>query len=102
MPRKIRTPRGYHPLVLIIPHATLCAAVADQRPDWGTPSLRLGWNVDRVAWDLTGRRNDRARHHWLVYPCNAPGCRGELAVYSQRVYEALGINNAQWVGGRPE
>lgn len=102
MPRKIRTPRGYHPLVLIQPHATLCSAVADRRPDWGTPVLRYGWAEDRVAWDLTGRRNARARHNWLVYECSAPGCCGELAVYTQRVYEALGIDSAQWVGGRQE
>jgi hypothetical protein len=102
MSRKIRTPRGYHPIVLVMPHSTLCSAVSARIPRWGLPSLRYGWNADRVPWDLTGRRNPRARHHWLVYPCKAPGCSAELAVWSVRAYEALGLDSAQWVGGRQE
>lgn len=102
MARKTRTPRGYHPVVLIQPHSTLCSAVATQVPHWTRGQMRFGYDGNPVKWDLTGRRNDRARHTWLVCRCSAPGCSAELAVYWERVHEALGLTSAQWVGGRQE
>lgn len=102
MARMTRTPRGYHPIVLITPHSALCSAVATQQPRWTRGQMRYGYAHNPVLWDLTGRRNARARHTWLVCDCASSGCNAELAVYWERVHEALGLTSAQWVGGRQE
>lgn len=91
-------PRAYRPIVLIRPHNALCGAVARQSPAWSEGAIRFGWDVDRVPWDATGRRNEMARHNWLVYRCEARGCSAELAVLTTRVRGALGIDDdATWV-----
>jgi hypothetical protein len=49
-----------------------------------------------VGRDLSGRKNPRAQHTWLVLRCNDSDCPARLAIYWGKVEILLGLSSSQW------
>ncbi len=92
---------NYHPIQLIVKHSKDCWMLNGLNGDspWGDVEYVTDWCCplpSRVGRDLSGRRNPRARHSWIVFKCNDFDCPAKLAIHQEYFDKVLKLNSNQW------
>jgi len=91
---------AYKPVQLITKHSPACAMNNGLNPGnpWCMPRQVfdgfLGQNL--VQRDLSGRRNSRAQHSWLLFRCADNACPAQLAIYWPKVEADLKLDDERW------
>jgi hypothetical protein len=85
---------------LITKHSSTCLMQNGFNPGspWCLPEHVTDGFLGRspVGRDLTGRRNPRAGHSWMLFRCADSDCPAQLAIYWPTIERALGLNDAAW------
>jgi hypothetical protein len=83
---------------LITKHIPECAMLNGLNGDqpWCLPEQVTDWAVRRVGRDLTGRRNPKAQHTWLLFRCSDSDCPAQLAIYWHTAERMLNLTNPAW------
>jgi hypothetical protein len=92
----------YKPIQQIVKHSSNCAMLNGYNGDqpWCLPEQKTDWSFtpkeERIGRDLTGRKNPRARHTWVVLRCSDSDCPAQLAIYWPKFVAQLNLNSSLW------
>jgi hypothetical protein len=92
----------YKPIQQIVKHRPDCAMLNGFNGDqpWCCPKQKTDWSFtpkeERIERDLSGRKNPRAQHRWIVVRCCDSDCPAKLAIYFPYFEKSLNLNSALW------
>lgn len=92
----------YKPIQQLVKHSSNCVMLNGFNGDqpWCLPEQKTDWSFtpkeDRIERDLTGRKNPRARHAWLVLRCLDTSCPAKLIVYWPKFEATLNLSSPSW------
>jgi len=68
---------------------------------WSLPEQVTDRPNKKVGRDLSGRKNPKAQHTWLLFRCSDIDCPAQLVIYWPKVEHALNLSSALWKEKEP-
>lgn len=92
----------YKPIQQIVKHRHDCIMLngLNGNQPWCLPEQKTDYSwtpkEERIQRDLTGRKNPKAAHTWVVLRCSDTHCPAQLAIYWNHFESLLNLSNDSW------